>query len=455
MLKSLLDYQTSTFKEDLVNEQFFQTSNQQLPFEENGRALGSLFAHNTFKDIQSYINEYAPLSQEIQNIGLQNRYSMPTGNEHQEIDRKFSTDYASSFDPTKETNFNALSYQMRGEKALEFGYFNQAVNDLGKAIELNPTNPVSYLHRGIANLGLRQYDHAIKDYHAYISQTPPVTYSFNTSDFIIGFAKGLPRGIAESGKGILLFLSDAIIHPIHTAQKMYEALTILSELARTEQWSSLCKAVAPELHKLITKWDTLPSLERGELSSFALGKYGCDIITPGALAKLISKGVKGAQELATAYKNLQIAEKILPLEAAAELGSGARVAEVLQAKTVSRAEELGFNSSEINQVTKVGKIESDIAKNASKISQNIKLTEHALQRAIERGVSKEAILDAIEAPLKIEEIKIDRLGRPSQRFIGKKAEVVLNPETQQIVSVNPTSTKKAEKLIDELSNGSS
>ncbi|MEX0961246.1 MAG: hypothetical protein WDZ28_00095 [Simkaniaceae bacterium] len=37
-------------------------------------------------------------------------------------------------------------------------------------------------------------------------------------------------------------------------------------------------------------------------------------------------------------------------------------------------------------------------------------------------------------------------------IIGKKAEVVLNPETGGIVSVNPTSTKKAEKLINELPN---
>jgi hypothetical protein len=38
-------------------------------------------------------------------------------------------------------------------------------------------------------------------------------------------------------------------------------------------------------------------------------------------------------------------------------------------------------------------------------------------------------LDALASPLKIEEVKIDNLGRPSQRFIGQKAEVAINPET--------------------------
>ena len=75
-----------------------------------------------------------------------------------------------------------------------------------------------------------------------------------------------------------------------------------------------------------------------------------------------------------------------------------------------------------------------------------------LKRAIERNISRESIFDTLKKPLKIEEIKIDSFGRPSQRFIGKKTEVVINPETHQIVSVNPTSSKKLEKLEKELTN---
>jgi hypothetical protein len=85
-------------------------------------------------------------------------------------------------------------------------------------------------------------------------------------------------------------------------------------------------------------------------------------------------------------------------------------------------------------------------------SQNITLTNHALQRAVERGITREAIFEAIESPLKVGPIRVDSIGRPSQRFIGKKAEVAINPETRKVVSVNKTKTKKAEKLITELSN---
>ncbi|MEO6963931.1 MAG: RHS repeat-associated core domain-containing protein, partial [Puia sp.] len=72
---------------------------------------------------------------------------------------------------------------------------------------------------------------------------------------------------------------------------------------------------------------------------------------------------------------------------------------------------------------------------------------HAVNRAIERGVKPTAIKDALKNTLKTGKVVTDELGRKSQRFIGKSAEVVVNPETAKIISVNPTSTKKAAKLI--------
>ena len=77
-------------------------------------------------------------------------------------------------------------------------------------------------------------------------------------------------------------------------------------------------------------------------------------------------------------------------------------------------------------------------------------TKHAVDRAIERNVKPVAILDAIKNPLKTGNVLIDKLDRPSQRYVGKTAEVVINPTTGKIISVNPTSTKKAEKLIKKL-----
>ena len=78
-------------------------------------------------------------------------------------------------------------------------------------------------------------------------------------------------------------------------------------------------------------------------------------------------------------------------------------------------------------------------------------TSHGVDRAIgslgRNGVNPTSILDALKSPLKINETVIDKFGRASQRFIGRFGEVVVNPQTGKIISVNPTSSSKAAKLL--------
>lgn len=77
------------------------------------------------------------------------------------------------------------------------------------------------------------------------------------------------------------------------------------------------------------------------------------------------------------------------------------------------------------------------------------MTGHAVDQAINRGVKPAQILDAVKNPLKVAEAKVDSLGRQSQKIIGEKATIVANPETGRIVTVYPTSTKTAEKLLEQ------
>jgi hypothetical protein len=87
-------------------------------------------------------------------------------------------------------------------------------------------------------------------------------------------------------------------------------------------------------------------------------------------------------------------------------------------------------------------------------SNGLKITgfaKHSLNRAIgdftRKGVKPNAILDALKNPLVIKDVITDGLGRQSQRFIGKLGEVVVNPQTGKIISVNPTSSSKVAKLL--------
>ncbi len=79
--------------------------------------------------------------------------------------------------------------------------------------------------------------------------------------------------------------------------------------------------------------------------------------------------------------------------------------------------------------------------------------QHAIDRIIGRGVSPSSILDALKRPLKTYPIRIDNLGRPSRRIVGRSAELVVNPETGMVLSVNPTSTKTRIRLLRELGLG--
>ena len=70
---------------------------------------------------------------------------------------------------------------------------------------------------------------------------------------------------------------------------------------------------------------------------------------------------------------------------------------------------------------------------------------HVMDQATARGVSNSDIIDALTNTLKTGKIRTDK----SQQFIGKHATVVINIDTGKVVTVWPTSSKKANKLKGE------
>ena len=75
------------------------------------------------------------------------------------------------------------------------------------------------------------------------------------------------------------------------------------------------------------------------------------------------------------------------------------------------------------------------------------VSDHAIQRIRERNVTMESVIDALEHPLDTSEVKYDAAGRPSITITGRKATIAINPDTGNIVTVHPTHTKTAEKLM--------
>ena len=174
------------------------------------------------------------------------------------------------------------------------------------------------------------------------------TYSFSSIDFSKGFVKGLPRGIKDSGTGFLSIAKEVIFHPIDTGRQIGDSLVLIKDLVLSGEWETLSEALVPEIHKLVTEWETIPSEERGEMAGYAFGKYGADILIPGVLAKLGAKGIKGVKGLNVEYKALQMTERTLLRESVVGLENSAKVTEVI--KDTSALEKAGMVSDELNSV---------------------------------------------------------------------------------------------------------
>jgi hypothetical protein len=179
------------------------------------------------------------------------------------------------------------------------------------------------------------------------------------SDFSLGFAKGLPKGMYHSGRSTVALASDLVAHPIRTATQMKEAIQVFSNLARSGQWQAIGEALSPEAHQLITRWDNLSSYTRGELTGYVIGKHGADILTPAALVK----GVKGAQKLASISKGIRVAEQILLLEPALKLNTSTAIKQIFQTNrsTLAFGKELGFSTREMMHLQQAGQLESALA----------------------------------------------------------------------------------------------
>lgn len=370
-LTSSLEEQISSFKEKVAPEQIAAILNsREISIEENGRMIGSLFTHKTVDALTHQARDNPFLSYELQDLRVNSHYPAPkwaSSSPHTCIDQAFSTDYFPTW--SSSTDLNTLSYQTRGDWALSSGYYNQAIQDFGRAIEIEPTHPDSYLGRGLAHFELNQFEESVSDFNTYSSLSQTLS---SAADFSMGFAQGLPKGIYDSGEGMFLFLSDLAQHPIQTSEKVYDSLSTLSRLAKSGEWDLIAESLSPELHQLIHDWDILTHREKGELSGYAFGKHGADIFLPGATAKAAAKGALSAKELGAICKNLKSAEKVLVLETVAEGSIGVNAGEVITStrKTLRAGEELGLTAKEMAALKQSGELERVIGKGRDFFAKN-------------------------------------------------------------------------------------
>lgn len=77
------------------------------------------------------------------------------------------------------------------------------------------------------------------------------------------------------------------------------------------------------------------------------------------------------------------------------------------------------------------------------------ISRHVAERTVLRDLKASDVIDTINNPLKITEIKYDSLNRPSFNVIGEKSTVVINPKNGNVITAHKTHTKIIKKLKGE------
>ena len=162
-LRTALDEHIASLKNDLVSNRLLELQpGDAFSLEENGRVIGSLIAHDSFRNLNEQLFYNTSYDRDLERA--QNPFSTTNFVSGQEvIDQKFHTDYAPLY-ATHNTDFRTLSLQAHGETALAQGSYQQAILDFERVVERTPTNPFPYLDRGVAHFGAGEYDRALEDY---------------------------------------------------------------------------------------------------------------------------------------------------------------------------------------------------------------------------------------------------------------------------------------------------
>ena len=338
--------------------------------------------------------------------------------------------------PLTQIIFTEDLHYLHGQSAFAQDRYEESIYDFNKVLQINPYNKNVYLDRSCTYLAMGKYEEAVNDYNTYIAQNP----RFDVTDFSIGFIKGFPKGAIESGHQLFTFASECITHPIATGKSICEAISTLVQMSASQEWKTIAETLVPDVTELIKEWNMLTPQEQGEKAGYVFAKIGGDFFLPGAACKIMANGVKGAKEIAVITRNLKKAEKTLVLDALNQSAS----APMKFAEATSQLEKIEKKFPKIKIQEILNQIEEQINNSSLKITG---FTEHGLERMLSRGINPTSVIDALKNPIQINAIKWDYLGRPSQRFIGEKVEVVINPQTKKILSVNSTSSKKLNKIL--------
>lgn len=205
-----------------------------------------------------------------------------------------------------------------------------AVESLNEVIRLNPNEINAYIERAHAYFELNQLDLAIQDYQKakqLNNVLPPLmglinstSYHLNSKDFNgysvsfdgeillpkggLDYSTGFCVGAAKGGgvslvefvpstfsccRGILHGLWSFACSPVDVSKDVINTSYVLVEYLKSHTAKETLLVVVPEMKDLLEQWDNISDYDRGEKIGYIIGKYGVDILAPGAALSGVKK----------------------------------------------------------------------------------------------------------------------------------------------------------------------
>ena len=103
----------------------------------------------------------------------------------------------------------AMAYSNRASNLIMLSQFDFAIEDLNKALAINPSDRDAYINRASAYIGIRDFDKALTDIEAALKLDPDSLNALNERGVIWMYRKDYNRAAADFNRAIELVPDDA------------------------------------------------------------------------------------------------------------------------------------------------------------------------------------------------------------------------------------------------------
>lgn len=205
-------------------------------------------------------------------------------------------------------------YLLQGQLESEHALYGDAVIDLTKAIEKDPSLKEAYFERAAAYFELGEFDKALSDYlESGFKPAEPTVLPQLCTGIALGILDGGISSAAEFipevlgtlrglGKGLWAFAGN----PVHATQELAASALQCIQLLKKHSPLEFIQDMIPELKNLLQNFNGLNDFDKGKQIGAIIGKYGTDVL----LCKHSFTAIK-------AYRELKKANQLMTLEALA------------------------------------------------------------------------------------------------------------------------------------------